>query len=44
MSAPDPPAEPDEPDAPDEDSPSIRRLRARVAEENRLRRWLRRAS
>ncbi|PKA35140.1 hypothetical protein SM8_013340 [Streptomyces sp. SM8] len=26
---------------PDEDSPSMRALRARMAEENRLRRWLR---
>ncbi|WP_371797804.1 hypothetical protein OHB02_16850 [Streptomyces albidoflavus] len=47
MNTPAPPDEP--PDGPDEsaepahDSPQLRRLRARIAEENRLRRWLRRA-
>ncbi|MGW4455763.1 hypothetical protein ACWEJQ_06070 [Streptomyces albidoflavus] len=38
-----PPGGPDEPGGPAEDSPQLRRLRARMAEENRLRRWLRRA-
>ncbi|BDH69968.1 hypothetical protein MTP06_34170 [Streptomyces sp. PLM4] len=38
-----PPGGPDEPAEPAEDSPQLRRLRARIAEENRLRRWLRRA-
>lgn len=37
------PGGPDEPAEPAEDSPQLRRLRARIAEENRLRRWLRRA-
>ncbi|RZE02193.1 hypothetical protein C0Q64_12425 [Streptomyces albidoflavus] len=32
---------PDPAPGPDEDSPSMRALRARMAEENRLRRWLR---
>ncbi|RWZ72471.1 hypothetical protein EQK42_29650 [Streptomyces albidoflavus] len=35
---------PDPAPGPDEDSPSMRALRARMAEENRLRRWLRGAS
>ncbi|MEY6566020.1 hypothetical protein AB8B12_13980 [Streptomyces sp. PGLac3x] len=38
-----PPGDPDEPGGPAEDSPQLRHLRARMAEENRLRRWLRRA-
>ena len=38
-----PPGGPDEPAEPAEESPQLRRLRARIAEENRLRRWLRRA-
>ncbi|MFD3949472.1 hypothetical protein ACFWRC_05570 [Streptomyces albidoflavus] len=38
-----PPGGPDEAAEPAEDSPQLRRLRARIAEENRLRRWLRRA-
>ncbi|WP_436738151.1 hypothetical protein [Streptomyces sp. BBFR102] len=37
------PDEPGEPGEPDEGSPQMRSLRARVTEENRLRRWLRRA-
>ncbi|MEU0063580.1 hypothetical protein ABZ085_09820 [Streptomyces albidoflavus] len=47
MNTPAPPDEPrdgpDEPTEPVGDSPQLRRLRARMAEENRLRRWLRRA-
>ncbi|WP_165395751.1 hypothetical protein [Streptomyces albidoflavus] len=38
-----PPGGPDVPGEPAQDSPQLRRLRARMAEENRLRRWLRRA-
>ncbi|KLJ01207.1 hypothetical protein ABZ114_14925 [Streptomyces albidoflavus] len=33
-----------EPREPGEDSPSLRALRARITEENRLRRWLRGSS
>ncbi|CAM5413581.1 hypothetical protein Sdia_13720 [Streptomyces diastaticus subsp. diastaticus] len=40
VSTPDPPPE----DEPGEDSPLLRWLRGRMAEENRLRRWLRRAT